>query len=147
MFSPRLAQPARAEAKTTPPPTAVSARKSRRCMIWAPVDGDGAGAASDALFEALPFCLTGPGRNSFHLLFGGRRLLQVGDQVGAILCLGHVDAHALTGRDLLRIGEPAVERVFVPDHARGLQCVGVGEAGGLRGSATENTTMRRTNAV
>src|SRR6476646_1212882 len=124
MPSARLAHPARPEAKTAPPPRAVRARKSRRCMVDS---GGGCGAgrerrrnagdtrstrSCDAIPEAAAVY-------SMPLLLAGRaRLLQVGDQVGAVLRIGHVDAHALARRELLGVGEPALERGFVPDKVR-----------------------------
>src|SRR4051794_6638404 len=79
-------------------------------------------------------------------LFRGS-LLQVRDQVAAVLRLGHAEAHALAGHELLGIGEPAVERLFVPHLMRGLQGIGISEAGRLRRRATEDAAVSGAHAV
>src|SRR5215471_12050136 len=130
VFAERVAQPARAEAKTTPPPTAVSARKSRRCMVGSVV-GTIRGDAVQ-LKRLAASLLVIPGHRAIHSMQLLRsRCFEVCDQVGAILRLWHVDAHTLARSEFLGIGEPAVERLFAPHDARTFQCFRIGEAGRL----------------
>jgi hypothetical protein len=75
---------------------------------------NGLGRECVARIEPRAFPDTGAARDLFHRLFR-RCLLQPRDQVAALLRIRHVDAHALAGRDAFRVGQPAIERLFVPD--------------------------------
>src|ERR1700751_5142583 len=89
--------------------------------------------------------LLNPGASLARALF--RALFEVGDHIGAVLRLVQVKEHLGAGRDSLRVGQPLVERLLVPDDIgrfERIRIVVVGERGGL---APEHPAMTRTDIV
>src|SRR5664280_3654316 len=76
-----------------------------------------------------------------------RPLLEELDHVGAVLGLVEMVEHLRPGHEGLRIGEPAVERLFVPDEVRMLQRIGIGVVGQRSGLAAEHAAMARADVV
>ena len=74
--------------------------------------------------EAPPRQIAG-GHERAHSNSVGARL-QKFDDVGAILLIVEMIEHFRSGQEFLRIGEPLVERLLVPDDVRVFQRVGIG---------------------
>src|SRR2546422_5654531 len=65
----------------------------------------------------------------------------------ARLRIAHLHVHRLPGNELLRLGEPGVERLLVPDDGRALQRRGIVEALARAGLAAEHAAVRWADAV
>src|SRR5271166_1476612 len=63
------------------------------------------------------------GTTARRILF--RALLQIGDHVRAVLGAVEMEEHPHSGDEGLRIGEPLVERLLVPDDIGGFERVGI----------------------
>src|SRR5262245_20055357 len=93
------------------------------------------------LYDGMPRCRPGG-------LRGSRRLLQVGDKVGALLRVLHAGKGHLGALDELPgRGQELVERRLVPHHARAAHGVGVVVIIQAAGGAAEQSLMTRTNPV
>src|SRR5271165_2619070 len=58
-----------------------------------------------------------------------RALPEIGDDVGAVLGAVQMEEHLDAGNERLRIGEPLVERLLVPDDIGGFERVGIAVIG------------------
>src|SRR5690242_2436969 len=102
---------------------------------------------SDA-YEELKRRLSGPSPSLAAPIFLLRReCLQVSDEVFAFLRVGNGNAHLLPGDELLRVGEPARERLLAPDHARGSDRGGIRIARRRARLAPEHAAMRGPDLV
>src|SRR5258706_8442629 len=78
----------------------------------------------------------------FFCLLAGLRL-KVRDEIEPVLRGCDRDIHLLPGDELLRIGEPALERLGRPHHAGSGDRGRIGVTGGAAGLAAEHPAMRR----
>src|SRR5580693_6398774 len=76
-----------------------------------------------------------------------RALLEIRDDVGPVLSIVQMEEHLDARNDGLRIGQPLVERLLVPDHIGGFERVRIGIVGQRTGLAAIDAPMTRTDVV
>ena len=124
------------------PPLANRApdRHRRRARIATVAQPIGA-AASRRRFD-LRFAP--PDRRRAHLF---RPLPEKRDHVGAVLRAVEMEEHLDARHEGLRVGQPLVERLLVPDDIGGFQRVGIAVVGQRAGLAAKDAAMARSDVV
>ena len=75
------------------------------------------------------------------------KVFEVFDDVGAFFAGWHGNAHPLSWRQFLRVGQPSIEHHFIPNDMSTFEGVGIVEPFGLASGTPKYATMCGTDAV